>query len=133
MRIGIVVAEFHEEIASAMLEAARNRAEDLDVEVGEVRRVFGSYDTPLPAQALLAADEIDGVVVLGAVITGETQHDEMIFTSTVKTLQELSLQHGKPVALGITGPGMTWDQARDRVGYAANAVEACVKTAKASD
>lgn len=132
MRIGIVVAEFHEEITSRMLETARERADELDVEVVDVRRVYGSYDTPLPAQALLETGEVDGVVVLGAVITGETLHDEMIFSSTVKTLQELSLEHGKPVALGITGPGQTWDQAADRVGYAAGAVDAVVKLDKAS-
>jgi 6,7-dimethyl-8-ribityllumazine synthase len=29
-------------------------------------------------------------------------------------IADLSLKHGKPVALGITGPGMTIDQARER-------------------
>lgn len=127
MRIGIVVADFHDQLAEKMLEAARKRAEERDVDVHEVRRVHGSYDTPLPVQSLLESGDVDGVVVLGAVVEGETQHDEMIFQSTVKTLQELSLEHRQPVALGITGPGMTWDQARERVHYAASAVDACVR------
>lgn len=130
MRIGIVAATFHEDLVSKMIEAARERADELDVEIVDVREVYGSYDIPLPAQDLLEDDEIDGVVVVGAVIKGETLHDEMIYASTVQTLQELSLDHGKPVSLGITGPGMTWDQAVERVDYAANAVEACVRLQK---
>lgn len=132
MRIGIVVADFHEQLAERMLESARERADERGVDVHEVRRVHGSYDTPLPVQSLLASGDVDGVVVVGAVVTGETRHDEMIFQATVKTLQELSLEHGLPVALGITGPGMTWDQARERVHYAAAAVDACIRLAEST-
>jgi len=36
----------------------------------------------------------------------------------------------KPVALGITGPGMTRLQAEDRIENAKNAMESCVKMLK---
>jgi 6,7-dimethyl-8-ribityllumazine synthase len=45
--------------------------------------------------------------------------------ATLKTLQEISLQLDKPVALGITGPGMSWEQAEARIAYAEAAVRAC--------
>jgi len=34
--------------------------------------------------------------------------------NAARLIADLSLKHGKPVALGITGPGMTIDQARAR-------------------
>jgi 6,7-dimethyl-8-ribityllumazine synthase len=44
---------------------------------------------------------------------------------------DLALEYGKPVALGISGPGMTRLQALDRVNeYARRAVESAVKTAR---
>lgn len=131
MRIGLVVADFNDEVTGPMAEKARERAKELDVEVVEELHVFGSFDVPLPAQHLLERDDVDGVVVIGAVIKGETLHDEMIFQATVTTLQRLALDRRKPVALGITGPGMSWEEAVERVDYAANAVDAVVKLGKA--
>lgn len=127
VRLGLVVADFNEEITAKMAEVARARADALEVEVADEVHVFGAYDTPLAAKRLLVRDDVDGVVVLGAVVTGETKHDEMIFAATAKTLQELALEFDKPVALGISGPGQTWDQAVERAEYAGNAVEAAVR------
>lgn len=132
MNVGIVVADFHAELAERMLEDAETRADELDVEVVEVLHVHGAFDVPLPAKRLLERDDVDAVVAVGAVVEGDTDHDEMIFQATARTLQELAVDHGKPVALGITGPGMTWDQAADRVHYAGNAVEACLQAFDAS-
>jgi 6,7-dimethyl-8-ribityllumazine synthase len=54
------------------------------------------------------------VVTLGAVIKGDTRHDDIVAENAARLIADLSLEHGKPVALGITGPGMTLDQARER-------------------
>lgn len=131
MRIALVVADFNGEVTEPMADKAKERAKELDVEVADELHVYGSFDTPLPAKRLLERDDVDGVVVVGAVIKGETLHDEMIFQATVTTLQRLALEHDKPVALAITGPGMTWEEAMERVDYAANAVDAIVKLGKA--
>jgi 6,7-dimethyl-8-ribityllumazine synthase len=40
------------------------------------------------------------------------------------------VEFGKPVALGVSGPGMTRLQAQDRVENAKQAVESCVKMLK---
>ena len=45
-------------------------------------------------------------------------------------IADLSLKHGKPVALGITGPNMTMEQARDRITFVPlRAVNAAVNMA----
>jgi 6,7-dimethyl-8-ribityllumazine synthase len=69
---------------------------------------------PLAVERLLKKKNVDAVVTLGAVIKGDTRHDDIIAENAARLIADLSLMHGKPVALGITGPGMTFDQARER-------------------
>ncbi len=72
--------------------------------------------------------EVDAVVTLGAIIKGQTKHDEVIANSTAKSLTELSLKYQKPVSLGISGPGMQERHAYARIRpVAERAVEAVVK------
>jgi len=68
------------------------------------------------------------VVTLGAIIKGQTKHDEVISHAAAKALTELSLKYQKPVSLGITGPGMQERHAYARIRpVAERAVEAVVK------
>lgn len=126
-RIGIVTAQFNGEITKLMLEDALARAREQAATVTAQAQVPGSYDLPLAAQALLRRPDVDAVVVLGAIITGETKHDELIAHACAQALTRLALDFGKPVGLGVTGPGQTEEQARARVARATAAVDSVVK------
>ena len=63
---------------------------------------------------LLQNNIIDAVITLGAVIKGDTNHDKIIAETTAKLISDLSLQYKKPIALGISGPNMTIEQAWER-------------------
>ncbi len=128
--IGIVVSEFNFDITSMMLERARSHAEFLGANVVKVVNVPGVYDIPLAVKVLLKDNSVDGVVTLGCVIEGETEHDEIVIQNAARKITDLSLEFMKPATLGITGPGMTRLQAEDRIENAKNAVEACVKLLK---
>src|SRR6202171_6669418 len=78
MKIAFVVAEFNSEVTTPMEQRARQHAESLGVEVARVVRVPGVYDMAPVVKALLQRKEIEGVVMIGAVIKGETLHDELI-------------------------------------------------------
>ncbi len=127
MKIGIVVSEFNYDITQMMLERAKEHAKFLGVEVKEIAHVPGVFDMPLVIKKLLEKEEIDGVVTLGAVIKGETDHDETVISHAARKIADLALEYGKPVSLGITGPGMTRMQAQQRIERAKNAVESVVK------
>ncbi len=127
MKIGIVVSEFNYDITSMMLERAKEHAKFLGVEVSEVIHVPGVFDMPLAIKKLLEKEGIDGVVTLGAVIKGETDHDETVISHAARKIADLALEHDKPVGLGITGPGMTRMQAHERIDRAKAAVESVVK------
>jgi 6,7-dimethyl-8-ribityllumazine synthase len=77
---------------------------------------------------LLKKKDIDAVVTLGAVIKGETDHDEIVASNVARLIADLSLRYGKPVSLGITGPNMTVNQAMERVELVpTRAVDAAIK------
>ena len=130
MKIGIVVSEFNYDITQSMLERAKSHAEFLGAKVEQIIHVPGVYDMPLAVKKMIQKKGIDGVVTLGAVIEGETKHDEIVIGQAARKLTDLSVEYEKPVGLGITGPGMTRLQAEDRIENAKAAVEAVVKMHK---
>ena len=128
MNIAIIVAEFNGEITSKMLDLAIEKAKILNLNIKYVCKVPGVFDMPLLIDTLLQKKNINAVVTLGAVIKGQTKHDELISHVTAKSIAELSIKHQKPVTLGITGPGMSDRQAHQRIRpVAQRAVEAVKK------
>ena len=97
-----------------MLDRARQDAEKLHAKISYIVYVPGAFDIPLAVEKLLKKKNVDAVVTLGAVIKGDTRHDDIVAENAARLLADLSLRHCKPVALGITGPGMTLEQARER-------------------
>ena len=109
---------------------AKEYADFLSVDVHKVFRVPGTFDMPLAIKKLLKMDDIDGVVTLGAVIKGETDHHKVIMDNAARKIIDLSLEYEKPVALGISGSGESRLQAEARIEMAKDAVESCVKMVK---
>ncbi len=127
MRIGIVCSEYNFDITQMMLERAKEHARFLDAEVTRVVMVPGVYDIPLAVKSLVKDKNVDGVVTIGAVIEGETEHDQVVIGQAARKITDLAVEFEKPVGLGISGPGMTRLQAQDRVDRAKDAVESVVK------
>ena len=126
--IGIVVGEFHYDITENMLNKAVDHAEFLGCKVLEIFKVPGTFDMPLAIKTLLIKDKIEGVVCLGAVIKGDTDHDQVVAQHAARKMVDLSLEFNKPVALGVSGPGMTRLEAVERIeDFARRSVECVVK------
>ncbi len=131
MKIGIVVGDFNEEITSKMEKKALEVAENLKADVIENIHVPGSFEIPIIVKKLLENKEIDGIVTLGAVIQGDTNHDIIVAENAVRKIMDLSLEYNKPVGLGIIGPRVNWEQAEKRAEeYAERAVNTTVKMIK---
>ena len=126
-KLGMVAAEFNFEVTSLMIERAKAEAEFLEVDIAKTIMVPGVFEVPLAAKKLVSDPEIDAVITLGAVIEGETEHDEVVMGQASRKVMDLSLEYNKPVAFGLTGPGMTELQAMDRIEKGAQVVDAAVK------
>ncbi|MFW6003803.1 MAG: 6,7-dimethyl-8-ribityllumazine synthase [Halanaeroarchaeum sp.] len=125
--LGLVVAEFNREVTEAMEDAAVDAARAGDAAVVETVYVPGAYDAPLAADRLARRDDIDAVAVVGAIVTGDTEHDRTIGHATAQRLSDVSLERDTPVTLGVSGPGMSGDEARARAHKGADAVESAIQ------
>lgn len=131
-KMAIVVGEFNTEITSEMERRAIVRATELGYAPEPVLRVLGSYDLPFAVGAALARKDVVAAVAIGAIVTGDTGHDELIAHAAAHAIQDLMLRTGKPVGLAVTGPKQTYAQAEARVDRAEAGVEAAHKMLQAA-
>lgn len=131
--LGLVVSRFNRSVTEPMEESARAAAEDADATVVETVHVPGVYDAPLAADRLARREDVDAVAVVGAVVTGDTDHDDVISHATAQRLTDVSLDRDTPVAFGVTGPAMSGAEARERIDKGGEAVESAIHLAKELD
>lgn len=123
----IVAAEFNKPLIDVMIASASDELAQCQAELLQVVRVPGSYELPLSVGAALALPQVSLVVVLGYIERGETLHGDVMGHTVHRALLDLSLNHGKPLGLGIIGPGATSEQAELRKQpYARAAVRAAI-------
>jgi 6,7-dimethyl-8-ribityllumazine synthase len=130
VKLGFVVSEFNRDITYMMEIEGKEHANFLGADVTQTLYVPGAYDIPIAVKRILQEGKVDAVVTIGAVIEGATQHDEIVLQHAARKIMDLGLEFGKPVTLGISGPGMTRLEAHERVDYAKRAVESAVKLVK---
>lgn len=125
--LGIVVADFNKEMTLRMQALVEMFAEKDKHVIKIVAHAPGAYDIPLLAQLLLEKKEIDGVITLGVVLQGGTNHDVVVAENAARKLVDLACQYKKPVTLGIIGPRVSKQFAQERLeSYAEHAYQAVV-------
>ncbi|MBR4590899.1 MAG: 6,7-dimethyl-8-ribityllumazine synthase [Bacteroidaceae bacterium] len=116
MKVGIVVAEWNENITGALLQGAldtlyRHGVKEQDI---HVETVPGSFELIYGATQMAMTD-VDAVIAIGCVIRGDTPHFDYICQGTTQGLAQLNATQSKPVIYGlITTNDM--QQAIDRAG-----------------
>lgn len=128
--VGLVVAQFNSAVTTEMQAAAEAAAAERDAEITMTLTVPGAYDAPLAADRLARREEIDAVAVIGAIVTGDTDHDQVIADAAAQGLTDVSLDRDTPVTFGVSGPGMSGAEAREREQKGAEAVNAAVDMVK---
>ncbi len=116
LRIGMVTSAYHEEITARMREAAIDAFLEAGGEEDDLYEVVapGAFELVVLADAL-ARKDLDGVVVLGCVIKGDTMHDQYICNSTSQMLAHISFEHEIPVGFGLLTL-FSKEQGMDRAG-----------------
>ncbi len=102
-RFGIVVARFNESITSRLLDGAVRTllAHGVADEAIDVAWVPGAFEIPTVADQLAASDRYVAVICLGAVIRGETTHDQHINRAVSSALTEIGVSYRLPVLFGV--------------------------------
>ena len=136
--IAVVVSEYNDNITGKLCKAAvqtllAGGIKDEDI---HVVKVPGAWELIFATQLMIKKPSCRGAIALGAVIKGETTHDQHLNRAVSMGLMQLSLEHNKPVALGLLTVN-SLEQAIQRSGgnvgnkgeEAANALLACLKFA----
>jgi 6,7-dimethyl-8-ribityllumazine synthase len=116
-RFAIVVAKWNETITRRLLEGALKTLTERGVtdDAIDVAWVPGSFEIPLAAQRLADSADYQAVLCLGAVIRGETTHDQHINRAVSTALAQLALETNVPVLFGVL-TCETMEQAIHRAG-----------------
>jgi 6,7-dimethyl-8-ribityllumazine synthase len=101
--LAIVVSRYNESVTNRLLEGAlatlaENHVPDDRIVVAWVP---GAWEIPLAAQQMASSGRYAAVICLGAVIRGETTHDEHINRAVSLGLSDIALQTGVPVLFGV--------------------------------
>ena len=116
-KVGIAVSEWNGEITRALRDGALVfllKAGVPEVNV-VIKDVPGSFELPLAAQFMLEAGEVDGVICLGSVIRGETDHFTFVCNAVSQGVKDVCLKYNKPVIFGVLTDD-TLEQAKARSG-----------------
>jgi 6,7-dimethyl-8-ribityllumazine synthase len=102
-RFAIVVARFNESITSRLLDGAVQTLLEHGVADGRIDVAWtpGAFEIPTVANQLAATGSYAAVICLGAVIRGETTHDQHINRAVSSALCEIGVHYGLPVLFGI--------------------------------
>ncbi|MEE6683406.1 6,7-dimethyl-8-ribityllumazine synthase [Limosilactobacillus reuteri] len=99
--IGIVVADFNETVTKQLVQGATEMLAKFDLENVDVYHVPGAFEIPFMTKQLLAKKEYDGILTLGAVIKGETDHYDLICQNAASGVMNLNLTSNIPITFGI--------------------------------
>ena len=81
----------------------------------DVFDVPGAFELPLAARLAAESGRYDGVVCLGAVIRGETDHYDYVCGEAARGIQDVQLRTGVPCGFGVLTVD-TMEQALARTG-----------------
>lgn len=115
--IAIIVSRFNEPVTRKLLEGAQKRCNELGFEEVTVVHVPGAVEIPLVANNLAHSGKYKAVVMLGAVIRGETTHYDYVCEQVSDACRKIMLKSNLPLIFGVLTTENS-DQAFDRVGGA---------------
>ncbi len=103
LRFALVVSRYNDVICNRLLEGALDGLRRTGAEDGNLTivRVPGSFELPLVAKRLALQKKHDAVICLGALIRGETTHDQHINRQVSLSLGRTAVETGVPVLFGV--------------------------------
>lgn len=136
-RMLVISAQFNGEIVKELTAGAVERLKLAGVTIKQIE-VPGALEIPVAAAITLDAENYDGVVALGCVIRGETEHFEIVAHQSARALMDLAV--ARKIAFGngiltVDTEAQAWARAKcsegNAGGYAAAAALSLARIARA--
>ena len=115
LRFALVASVFNELVTRQLVDQALTTLLTCGADRREVivSWVPGAFELPLIAKRLAVTGRYDAVLCLGAVIRGETSHDQLVSETAAHGISQVALETGVPVIFGVV-TAETMDQALER-------------------
>jgi 6,7-dimethyl-8-ribityllumazine synthase len=136
--VALCVARFYSELADKLVQGSRAALGEAGIVEIEEYDVPGAFELPLVAKYAAESGRYAGVVCLGAVIRGATDHYDYVCQAASDGILRVSLDTGVPCGFGVLTVD-SMEQALERVSGGArrdtgrHAVEAVLAALQAKD
>ena len=116
-RIAVLASRFNQTITQKLADGATDALVRHGVAADNIDLVWvpGAWELPAAARRLLASERYDALVVVGAVIRGETPHFDHIAGEASRGLAQASADYDVPLGFGLLTTDTT-EQAEARAG-----------------
>ena len=95
-KILIVIAEYYPDISAGLKNSALKNLDNYKV---DIINAPGAFEIPIIISKNIS--KYDAFIALGCIIMGETPHFDLISSSVMNGIMQLSINHKKPIGNGI--------------------------------
>lgn len=102
-RIGIVVSSYNSDITFPMRDGAIETLKEAGV---KEKNIFifsapGGFEIPIICQKTIKSQKLDGIIAIGCVIKGDTDHYHFIAQESTRGIMDVMLKTGVPITNAI--------------------------------
>ena len=99
IKVAIVAARFNEHITKKLVKGAESEFIKFGVKKENINIVWvpGSWEIPLAVKRAIKIKRYDGIVCVGVIIKGETEHDRHIADSCVREISKMMVKYEIPI------------------------------------
>lgn len=117
MRFGIIVTEWNNNITDKLLEGAVSEFKRHGVTENSLSicRVPGSFELIFAAQQMARYGHVNGIIIMGCVVRGDTPHFDYICEGVTQGIAQLNAEGDIPVIFGLLTVN-NMEQAEERAG-----------------
>jgi 6,7-dimethyl-8-ribityllumazine synthase len=103
LKIGIIASRFNHMLVEKLVDGAMDALERHGAKLADqtVAWVPGAWEIPVVAQKMARSKRFDGIICIGAVIKGSTNHYEHVAGESVKGIAQVSLETSVPLTMGM--------------------------------
>lgn len=116
-KIAIVVSRFNQLVTDRLVQGAKEGLMMHGVKDENITIIWvpGAFEIPVVTKKVADSEKFDGIVTLGAVIKGETDHYDLVINAVGNGVAQVSLASNIPTVFGVVTTD-TLEQAEHRAG-----------------
>lgn len=101
--VAIIASKFNEIITQHLVDGAKNTLQKFGIneQAIDIYWVPGAFEIGFTTKKILNKHQYDGIMTLGAVIKGETDHYSMIIENITNAIMNMNLIADIPITFGI--------------------------------